>query len=405
VPNTAIQSVLPIGVFLCIDLLPQISGSPERSTTENVVVAKPFALPVLGYSFLQFSIVATVIFRHCESMQRKMLNLVELAHVVELLGRYASRSVINKGLRSAGLDRAMLSDTTGFIPYAAEAVLLENVARAINDRHLGAKIGLDFNYSAYGAYSHFVLGAPNLVSALDRGRRALLFTHPGSEIVLRETETHMIVGRDSKGLSVIGHQHLDEGALFVIGHVVRHFLGSDWRPDWVEIPNANANETADLAALLNAPVRSGAHMPAIAIRRTDLSAPNPSPLEQQGTMSLKELGALMGIEPAQTMEDTVVHLFHVTCANGPLSEDAAAKLLAVGPRTLQRALKAEGTSFRQVRLRFIEQRALSLLSGTDMPIEKIAKALGYSEPRSFRRVFKNWTGLSPAAFRSANEQG
>jgi len=338
-------------------------------------------------------------------MQRKMLNLVELAHVVELLDRYASRSVINKGLRSAGLDRAMLSDTTGFIPYAAEAVLLENVARAINDRHLGARIGRDFNYSAYGAYSHFVLGAPDLASALDRGRRALLFTHPGSEIVLRETATHLVVGRNSQGLSVIGHQHLDEGALFVIGHVARHFLGLDWRPDWVEIPNANANETAELSAIVDAPVRTGSQMPSIAIRRADLSASNPGLPEQYRTMTLKELGALMGIAPAQSMEDTVVQLFHVTCANGPLSEDAAAKLLAVGPRTLQRALKAEGTSFRQVRLRFIEQRALSLLSGTDMPIEKIAKALGYSEPRSFRRVFKNWTGLSPAAFRSANEQG
>ena len=87
-----------------------------------------------------------------------------------------------------------------------------------------------------------------------------------------------------------------------------------------------------------------------------------------------------------------------------ISEDVAAKLLAIGPRTLQRALKAEGTSFRQVRLRFVERRALSLVSETDTPIEEIAKALGYSEPKSFRRVFNDWTGLSPSAFRSAKQQ-
>ena len=248
-----------------------------------------------------------------------MVNLVELTHVVELLDRYASRSIVNKGLRTAGLDRVKLSEMTGFIPYAAEAVLLEAVARAISDRHLGAKIGRDFNYAAYGAYSHFVLGAPDLASALDRGRRALLFIHPGSEIVLRETATHLVVGRNSQGLSVIGHQHLDEGALFVIGHVARHFLGSDWSPDWVEIPNANADGTAELAALLNAPVRIGLQMPSIAIRRTDLLAPNPGLPEQHRTISLKELGALMGIEPAQTMEDTVAQLLHVTFANGPLA--------------------------------------------------------------------------------------
>jgi AraC-like DNA-binding protein len=401
----AIQGMLPVGVILFIGLSPPVFGLQPRSTTEHEIISKPAAAPVFSYPVVDPSIAAAVIFRQCQPMQRKLVNLVELAHVVELLDRYASRSVVNKGLRTAGLDRAMLSDTTGFIPYAAEAVLLEDVARAINDRHLGARIGREFDYSAYGAYSHFVLGAPDLASALDRGRRALLFTHPGSEIVLRETATHLVVGRNSQGLSVIGHQHLDEGALFVIGHVARHFLGLDWRPDWVEIPNTNANETSELSAIVDAPVRIGSQIPSIAIRRTDLSVSNPGLPEQRRTMTLKELGALMGIAPAQSMEDSVVQLFHVTCANGLISEDAAAKLLAVGPRTLQRALKAEGTSFRQVRLRFIEQRALSLLSGTDMPIEKIAKALGYSEPRSFRRVFKNWTGLSPAAFRSANEQG
>lgn len=334
-----------------------------------------------------------------------MLNLVELAQAVELLDRHGSRRVTDKALRSAGLDRAMLSGKKGFIPYACEAVVIEAVARAIGDRHLGARIGRAFNYSAYGAYAHFVLGAPNLASALDRGRRALMFTHPGSEIVLRETETHLVVGRNSEGLSVVGYRHLDEGALFVIGHVVRHFVGPDWRPDWVEIPDANANETAELSALVNAPVRIGSQMPAIAIRRADLPTLNPGPPEPQRVMSLNEVGSLMGISPGQTMEEAVLQLLDVTFSTGLLSEDAAARLLAIGPRTLQRALKAEGTSFREVRLRFIEQHARSLLSGTDMPIEDISKGLGYSEPRSFRRVFNGWTGLSPSAFRAANTQG
>ena len=260
-------------------------------------------------------------------------------------------------------------------------------------------------YSTYAAYSQFVLGAPDLASALDRGRRALSVTHPGSEIVVRETDTHLVVGRNSEGFSVVGHRHLDEGALFVIGHVVRHFLGPDWSPDWVEIPNANANETPELARLVNARVEIGAQMPAIAIRRTDLSTLNPGPPEPQQTISLNELGSLMGISPVQTMEDAVFQILHITLSTGLKSEEVVAKLLAIGPRTLQRALKAEGTSFREIRLRFVERGALSLMSETELSIEEIATTLGYSEPRSFRRAFKVWTGLSPSAFRSANRQG
>jgi len=347
-----------------------------------------------------FSIVWPVILRQCDVMRQKMVNIIELAHVIDLLGRYASRSIIDKALLSAGLDRSILTGASGFIPYAAEAVVVESIARAINDRHLGARIGKDFDYSAYGAYSHYVLGAPNLASALDRGGRALRLIQPGSEIVVRETETHLVVGRDSKGLSVIGHHHLDEAALFVIGHVVRHYLGPEWLPDWVEVPDRNGNEVIELGKIVGTSIRTGAQMPAIAIKKGDLAALNPGPPAPEQTISLGELGALMGVKPEQTMEDAMVQIFEIIFAKSLISEASVARLLAIGPRTLQRALKAEGTSFRSVRARFIERKAKSLLSDTDKSVEEIGKALGYSEPKSFRRVFKGWTGLSPSDFRS-----
>ncbi|SDJ38215.1 helix-turn-helix domain-containing protein [Aliiruegeria lutimaris] len=334
-----------------------------------------------------------------------MVNLSELTHVIDLLERYAARSVIDRALLAAGLDRAMLGGTAGFIPYAAEAVVLEFVARAIGDRHLGARVGRDFDYSTYGAYSSYVLGAPDLATALDRGRRALSLTHPGSEIGLRETDNHLVVGRNSEGLSVIGHQHLDEGALFVIGHVVRHFLGADWRPDWAEIPNASPGEVAELSAFVGTAVRVDAMMPAVAVRRCDLAAINPGPPQPEKTISLEEMESLMGVSPVQTMQESVAQMLTIAGSTGLGSQEAVARLLAIGARSLQRALKAEGTSFRQVRLRFVEERARSLLFGTDMSIEEVGKALGYTEPRSFRRAFNEWTGLSPSAFRAGERAG
>ncbi|SDJ63539.1 helix-turn-helix domain-containing protein [Aliiruegeria lutimaris] len=336
-------------------------------------------------------------------MHGNLVNLVELAHVVDLLDRFAGRLIVDRALKSAGLDRTMLDGMPGFIPYASEAVAIDSVARAIGDRHLGARIGQAYEYSAYGAYAHFVLGAPDLATAFDRGRRALLFTHPGSAITLRETETHLVVGRDSKGLSVVGHHHLDEGALFVIGHVARHFLGSDWTPDWVEVPETNARELAVLEDLLGTKIRAGALVPGIAIRLTDLAARNPGPPQPERTMSLGELGLLMDIAPAQTMEDAVVQMLTITSASGQTDERTIARLLAIGPRSLQRALKDEGTTFRQVRARVVSDQARSLLSETDMSLAEIGKVLGYTDPRSFRRAFKDATGLSPSAFRKAEQ--
>ncbi|SFT80831.1 helix-turn-helix domain-containing protein [Sedimentitalea nanhaiensis] len=331
------------------------------------------------------------------------MNLLELRHVIELLDRHASRAIVDRALRSVGLDRAMFSGSTGFLPYDSEAILFETVARAIGDRHLGARIGLEFDYAAYGAYAHYVLGAPDLASALDRGRRALSLTHPGSEIVIRETEHHLVVGRNSEGFSVIGHRHLDEGALLVIGHVARHFLGNEWRPAWVEIPATCESEAVTLGKLVDAPVRLGCRVPAISIPLADLAARNPGPPRSDRALSLEELGSLMGVKPVQTMQEAVVQVMNIMQIRAIPSEDAVARLLAIGPRTLQRALKAEGTSFRRIRDDFIEHRAQSLLRDTDMPIEKIGENLGYSEPKSFRRAFKRWTGVSPMGYRSAGQ--
>ncbi|WP_299354862.1 AraC family transcriptional regulator [uncultured Shimia sp.] len=329
-----------------------------------------------------------------------MVNLVELTHVVDLLDRRVPRRIVDKGLAEAGLDRAMLEGSKGFFPYAAEAILVEFVARAVGDRHLGARVGREFDYMTYGAYSGYVLSAPDLGTALDRGRRAMLFIHPGSEIVLRQSDTHLIVGRDSAGLSVIGHRHLDEGAPFVISQVAYHFLGVEWRPDWVELPSVLDSDLKDLEELTGTTVRTDCEIPSIAIRLSDLAAPNPGAPELHKPLSLAELGVLMEISPTQKLAKIIAQLLEVTIKKKVTDEKTVARLLAISPRTMQRALKAEGTSFRDIRSAAIEKKAQSLLVETETPIADIAKALGYSDVRAFRRAFKKSSGRSPSEFRS-----
>ena len=74
--------------------------------------------------------------------------------------------------------------------------------------------------------------------------------------------------------------------------------------------------------------------------------------------------------------------------------------LFIGPRKLQRALKAESTSFREVRERFLEARARALLAEPDISIDAVARSLGYTETNSFRRAFRKWTGLPLGTYRS-----
>ncbi|TMR01193.1 AraC family transcriptional regulator [Actinomadura soli] len=67
----------------------------------------------------------------------------------------------------------------------------------------------------------------------------------------------------------------------------------------------------------------------------------------------------------------------------------------MGPRTLQRRLSDEGTSWRDELERFRQQRVEHLLRETSMTLEAISARSGYSDPRALRRAVHRWYGRGP----------
>lgn len=82
------------------------------------------------------------------------------------------------------------------------------------------------------------------------------------------------------------------------------------------------------------------------------------------------------------------------------SESIVASRMAMTTRTLHRRLKREGTSFRELRDLILQQHAKSLLRQPSVPLGEISYLLGYSEPSTFSRAFKRWTGTTPNQWRT-----
>lgn len=80
--------------------------------------------------------------------------------------------------------------------------------------------------------------------------------------------------------------------------------------------------------------------------------------------------------------------------------EAVAAALGLHPRTLQRRLREEGTTFADVHDRARYHAAMTSLQQDGSNLEEISERLGFSDRRSFTRAFKRWSGLSPSAFRS-----
>jgi AraC-like DNA-binding protein len=73
--------------------------------------------------------------------------------------------------------------------------------------------------------------------------------------------------------------------------------------------------------------------------------------------------------------------------------------LNTSPQTLRRRLKQENTSFQEIKDLLRRDMAIYYLSRPDLAINDIAFKVGFTEPSTFHRAFKKWTGVTPGAYR------
>ncbi|MGY0610785.1 AraC family transcriptional regulator [Luteimonas sp. A501] len=81
------------------------------------------------------------------------------------------------------------------------------------------------------------------------------------------------------------------------------------------------------------------------------------------------------------------------------TNDRIAAEFCLHPRTLQRRLRAEGTSFEDIKDEIRRELALRYIQHGDMPLKKVAERLGYAETSVLSRSCLRWFSVSPRDLR------
>jgi AraC-like DNA-binding protein len=108
---------------------------------------------------------------------------------------------------------------------------------------------------------------------------------------------------------------------------------------------------------------------------------------------------LRELENATTVRGQVEKLMLPLLHTGEVSAGRVAQQLGVSRQTLYRNLKAEGVTFEHVLDELRHRMALHYLRGKKASLNDIAYLVGFSDPTSFSRAFKRWTGKSPSEMR------
>jgi AraC-like DNA-binding protein len=110
---------------------------------------------------------------------------------------------------------------------------------------------------------------------------------------------------------------------------------------------------------------------------------------------------LATLEPA-TVTRNVRELLLKLLPSGDACQDRVASQLHRSCSSLQRDLRAEGTSFRDVREDTRRQLATEYVQRGEMSLQEVAFLLGFSDQSNFSRAFRRWNGTSPKDWRNSS---
>jgi AraC-like DNA-binding protein len=181
----------------------------------------------------------------------------------------------------------------------------------------------------------------------------------------------------------------------------RELAGGGWRPSAVILGHRPPVPLDAWEAACGAPVHVVAGLPGLVIAECSLAQPVSRPLSRAAGrffVELLELYTPRSRARPKLAERVARALARDLGAAIPTVEQVAAEL-ALSTRSLHRQLAAEGTSYQRLLDRLRCDEAIRQTCDDHRPLKAVAAAVGFADPRAFRRAFKRWTGTTPQQYR------
>ncbi|MBS0571287.1 MAG: AraC family transcriptional regulator [Proteobacteria bacterium] len=301
-------------------------------------------------------------------------------------------------LAGLGLTRMQIDAAATRVSYRQAVIIIRRALRSLPFADIGLRVGSRQSLGTFG-----VLGL------------AMMTQRTFGEAMAIGIEHHPISG----ALMDLEFEKLDGGAgallarpraraetllpflceeLFSSSLVLcRSLLGPGFRLARLELTYPEPAYAAEYRRLFRCEVRFGAiHNRAVVDGQwLNMVLPTHHPVSAQQALAIcREQSA--SLERQSDVVASVERMLRLQLQRHPRLGEIAAGL-NLSERTLRRHLAACGQVFREIHDRIRTERALELLRAGALRIGEIGAAVGYSDPREFRRAFKRWTGAPPRA--------
>ena len=326
-----------------------------------------------------------------------------LERILDLL-RDEPLDVVRRAFANAGLDFDALRRHPEAAPDYDLYALLHELNRDDCCPGLSLRFGMARDLLDLGVLGYTVLSAPDLGMALQLLVKYHRLTSHVSDVAISKVDERTIVRQRVKPDYTPLRLEIDEDHVTGILLVVRTLLGPDQGSDAIQVEFSHKRPCYidDFGKYLGCEPEFGkaetrVSLPTDWLQRQLQTADDT--VEEVCGLQCDALVQQLG--PASELVDRVRRLIlAVPPSRSPKLGEVAASLM-MSPRTLGRRLQAAGTSFRQIDNDVRMQLAGEYLGAGYVSIKEVAYLLGYSQPGTFYRAFKNWYGATPGEFQTS----
>jgi AraC-like DNA-binding protein len=270
------------------------------------------------------------------------------------------------------------------------------------DDALGIHLAESLPRGALDLIEYALRSSPSLGQGLDRlARYGRLLSDRVAARTHAKEESLLFLVHDTATTPL--HSARTEFALAVALKLARDSTGADIAPLSVSFAHPAPPNIAEYRRFFQGPVQFAAGSSSMSLSASDALRPMREADPALDGIIRRRLENALGDRDrssAGAMSAQVRRLLVERLGQTVLTLDAVATALAVGRRTLTRRLAEEGTSFRQILDEVRRDFARAFLQDRSLSIGDIAFFLQYSEPATFHRSFRRWTGQTPSAFRA-----
>ncbi|WP_330232665.1 AraC family transcriptional regulator [Nocardia sp. NBC_00508] len=308
---------------------------------------------------------------------------------------------------ACGLPAATLDTDDLLVPEEQVAAVLELAAQRLHCPDLGLRVSQRQDLDMLGPLALAIRNSPSVSDVIECSAR-YLFLHARSLTLALEPDPYAERGVIALRYGVqpglaMPVQGTDLGLAFV-HRTIQRLVDDRYGLRSVELPYRPKAPIASYEEFFGAPVRVERPSAALRVPSSLATRPLTGGDENLHRLAMAFLAEQSGGADAAIAPKVRAAVRQLLGTAAP-EISAVARLLTVHPRTLQRRLAAEHTSFAAILDEVRRDAARRYLTTTDMPMSQVASLIGLSEQATFTRCARRWWGTTPTALRRTGSHG